>query len=174
MVKRFTLAQRHLINVSFTSVGSLNHIFTDLMRLSSRWRTSELTSRVGLNLSSHPSRSTILTLHGLPSGSIEVVKRFFNINSHIHLNAFKFPLSTTGFSVLLWYPILRWTEETRTSSFAKKDIPRIPLKTLLHETTRKRKITFLSHSPSHNDSGRSATLQGRVTKSLKAKRPTTL
>lgn len=62
----------------------------------------------------------------------------------------------------IWYIIFRWTEYTAASSFAKKDLLRIPLKILLHDITSKLRVIILPHTSSPDNNIKLIIPQGRV------------
>lgn len=157
------LAQIHSISVFFYFWWSSDPIFIGWMRLSTSWITSKSPYGIGLTSHSNTSRLTIFT-HPRPSSDTpKVVRRFSSITSWIHLAYFRSASGTVSFLMLLWYLTLRWTREATTSNVSKKDLPKMPLKVLLHVTTRKLRVTFLSPSPSLSDSGKFSIPQGRVT-----------
>lgn len=169
IAEKSTFSWRHLTNAYFTSEGCTDHIFINWAGLSSSWTTSKFLFGIGLTSSSRTSISNILTLLGPSSATIEEVRRPLRMTYLIHHASLRLELITIGFPSLLWYATFRWNGEATTSSLSRKDLPRIPLKTLLHVTTKKLMVTFLSSTPSPNDSFRFAILQGWVVELLKAK-----
>lgn len=88
----------------------------------------------------HESGWVNLKLYYLEIATGKLMK-FFNVISLIRPASLLLGLVTTGFSFSMWYTILNWF------LFTNKDLSRMSLTMLLHEFTRKLRVTFLSSAP---------------------------